>query len=74
MFNDKAISSVRSFFEEIFRYAKTNSSTNPAWNFSDKQGVSLAKAAIKDAILSIIHPSISQPYKYGEHLAIRDIS
>ncbi len=74
MSKDKAFTSVRAFFEGLFKYAKKNSRNNPAWGYSDKAGMGIAKSAIKDAILSLLPKNLKENYSKASHYAIRDIS
>jgi len=73
MAKDEAFSTVRSFFTEIFRYAKTNNQVAP-FNLSDNRGIALGKSALKKAILSLLPSNLKESYKKAEHYAIRNIA
>lgn len=74
MQKDKAFTSVRSFFEGIFRFAKKNSCINKTWGLSDQQGLRVGQSAIKEAVLSLLPRNLKVSYKKAEHYAVRDIS
>lgn len=73
MGSDGAFSSVRSFFTQIFRFAKLKTASDPAWAFSDHAGVGIGKSVIKDGVLGLLPSSLRQRYKQAEHYAVRDI-
>jgi len=73
MKKDNAFSSVRAFFEEVFRFAKKNSSEIPTWGLSDTTGLSVASSSLKDAVLSLLPENLKDSYKKAEHYAIRNI-
>ncbi len=50
MQTDKAFSTVRAFFEQIFRLAKKQTLENATWGLSDAFGKDVGKTAIKDAM------------------------
>lgn len=74
MHKDQAFTSVRSFFEGIFRFAKQNSCADPAWALSDTSGQKVASEALKDSVLSLLPKKLRDSYKKAEHYAIRSIS
>lgn len=74
MAKDNAFTSVRSFFEGLFKYAKKNSAENPAWDYSDEAGIGIANSAVKDAIISLLPEKLKDAYQKVNHYAIRDIS
>jgi len=74
MEKDKAFSSVRSFFTDLFRSAKKFSDQNEAWALSDAQGVNVAKNTIKGAVLSILPINLRENYKKAEHYAVKNIA
>lgn len=74
MSKDQAFTSVRAFFEGIFRFAKKNSSSNPAWGLSDAASLSVAGSSLKQAVLSLLPSSLKDSYKKAEHYAIRNIA
>lgn len=73
MESDGAFSSIRSFFAQIFKFAKQKRASDPAWAFSDHAGVGVGKSAIKDGILGLLPSSLRQRYRQAEHYAVRDI-
>lgn len=74
MAQDKAFSSVRSFFSKIFHFAKSYTQNDPTWGLSDKKGIVVGKSALKDAILSVLPKSLSDAYQRGEHYTIRSLA
>lgn len=74
MAQDKAFSSVRSFFSEIFRFAKTYTQNDPTWGLSDKKGIGVGKSALKDAVISVLPKPLRDAYQRGEHYAIRSLA
>ena len=74
MQKDQAFTSVRSFFEGIFRFAKKNSCLDETWGLSDQQGLKVGQSAIKDAVLSLLPRNLKDSYKKAEHYAVRDIA
>ncbi len=73
MLKDKAFSSVRSFFEGVFRFAKQNTASNEAWGLSDERGLLVGKSAIKEAVLSLLPKTLRDSYKQAEHYAVKNI-
>lgn len=74
MAKDNAFSSVRSFFDSIFQYAKTQSANNAAWEFSDIKGVEVAGGVLKEFILSLVPVSLQNGYKKASHYAVKNIA
>lgn len=74
MSKDKAFTSVRAFFEGIFRFAKSNSCSNPTWGLSDSAGLNVASSSLKQAVLSLLPSNLKDSYKKAEHYAIRNIA
>ncbi len=72
MKRDNAFSSVRSFFEDIIRYATNNNIAN-AWSFSDKKGGELAKDFLKNTILSFLPKQLRLSYSKAENYIIKKI-
>lgn len=74
MQKDQAFTSVRSFFEGIFRFARRNSRCDETWDLSDQQGLKVGQSALKDAVLSLLPSNIKSSYKKAEHYAVRNIA
>ncbi|EKE87643.1 hypothetical protein [Idiomarina xiamenensis] len=74
MQKDQAFTSVRSFFEDIFRFAKKSSCSDEAWGLSDQQGLRVGQSAIKDAVLSLLPKNLRDSYKKAEYFAVRNIA
>lgn len=74
MAKDNAFSSVRVFFTDLIRYAKSHSSTNSAWGLSDDRGIAIGKSALKEAVLSLLPKNLKESYKKAEHYAVRNIA
>ena len=73
MSKDGAFSSVRAFFNDLFNYAKKQSTINPTWGLSDDRGLKVGKSALKDAILSLLPKNLKESYKKAEHYAVVNI-
>ena len=71
---DKAIQSVNSFFEKIFRYAEDQDGTDPTWGFSDHMGKEVAGSAFKAFLLSLLPKGIQKDAKAAFHFAVSDVS
>ncbi|MEH6592659.1 MAG: hypothetical protein V7746_20500 [Halioglobus sp.] len=74
MSKDGAFSSVRAFFDDIFRYAKSNEATGTAWGFSDKKGLEVASDFLKESLIAMLPKQIGSAYKKAAHYAIRKIA
>lgn len=73
MSNDKAFTSVRSFFEGVFKFAKQNIASNETWALSDQNGLQVGKSAIKEAVLSLLPKNLRESYKKAEHYVVKNI-
>lgn len=74
MKSDKAFTSVRSFFESVFRFGENFSGPDPALKLSDKHGLEKGKNFLESCILSLLPENIQNLYKSAQHYAIKDIS
>ena len=74
MSKDEAFTSVRSFFNSIFRYVKDKSAVDPAWDFSDRMGLEVAGVLLKSAVLSLLPSKVEAAYKQASHYAVRNIA
>ena len=74
MIRDKAIHSVRRFFEDVFRFAEGVKAPDPTWGLSDEMGTRTAGSALKRVILSLLPKDLGADYRRAEHFAIRDVS
>jgi hypothetical protein len=74
MVRDGAISSVRSFFESIFRFGETFDGEDPVWKLSDKLGISQGGHLLEEAVLTLLPDVVKRQYKSAKHFAIRDVS
>jgi hypothetical protein len=74
MNKDEAFTSVRAFFDNIFKYAKRQSSTNPTWDFSDKRGMKVAEGVLKEFIVSLLPKPLRAGYSKASHYAIKNIA
>lgn len=74
MAKDKAFSSVRAFFADLFRYAKDNGAASGIWEASDIWGYSIAKTSLKEAVLSLLPMNLKESYNKAKHYAVRNIS
>lgn len=73
LLNEKAIQSVPTFFEQIFRYAETQSGIDPTWGFSDQMGQTLAGSAFKRLVLSLLPKPLKADVEKAFHFVVRDI-
>ena len=74
MQKDEAFSSVRAFFEQIFRFGETYQGSDPVWDLSDKMGLQRGKNFLQEAVLSLLPEPTRKLYRSAKHYAIRDIS
>jgi hypothetical protein len=70
MANDKAFTSVRAFFGDIIRFAKSNSSNDPSWVFSDRKGLEVAARVLKEGFLSLVPEPLRSGYSTASHYAV----
>jgi len=71
---DEAFTSVRAFFERIFRFAKSKSADDSTWEFSDKLGLEVAGNMLKNFIISLLPKSLQSGYKKASHYAVKSIA
>lgn len=71
---DEAFTSVRSFFEDVFRFAKQQGYGNTLWAFSDSRGTRVAGSVLRDSILSILPEELRKAYNKARHYAIKNLS
>jgi hypothetical protein len=74
MSRDKAFSSVRAFFSDVFRFAAKSWDLNPAWELSDNSGLKQGRLGLKEAILSILPKVVSDTYIRSKHFAIKSLN
>ena len=74
MLRDGAITSVRSFFEQIFIAGESYKSSDPIWSLSDKLGVKVGGSLIIESVLALLPDQVKKSYKAAQHLAVRDVS
>lgn len=68
-----AITSVSSLMEAMFRSAEAHSGENPAWAFSDAQGLRIAGSALKRFLLSLLPEWAREDTERGLHFHVRDL-
>lgn len=73
MKKDKAFSSVRNFFMQLFHENQSKNDLN-SWSISDRLGVKTATGAIVESILNALPLKLGSLYKKTNHLAIRNIA
>ena len=71
---DGAISTVGTFFEEIFRYAEGRSDCDPTWGLSDAMGGRVASRALTRFVLSLLPKKLGKDVRRAAHFAVRDVS
>jgi hypothetical protein len=74
MLRDGAITSVRSFFEQIFAAGEEYTGSDPIWALSDKLGLKVGGNFIVETVLGLLPESVKKSYKAAKHFAIRDVS
>lgn len=72
MIKDHAVSSVRAFFNSVFKYAAGSGRSTLA--LSDRAGVAVAKGVLRDGVLSLLPKSVGEKFNAAQHFAVRDIS
>jgi hypothetical protein len=67
---------VGELFEQIFQYAENQGlvNGNPAWDFSNKAGIGLAKSSFKSLILSCLPKALQEDARGAFHLVASDIA
>ena len=70
------VPTVGELFEKIFQYAEAQdtTTTDPAWDFSNKAGVGLAKSAFKSLILSFLPKGLQDDARGAFHLVAANIA
>ncbi len=74
MLSKKAIKSVGSYFEEIFRYAERQDGLDPTWGFSDSKGVASVLSALKALVLSLLPKPLRPEVEKAAFSAVRDLT
>ena len=72
MKSDNAITSVRAYFEDLFRFASSHKKPT-SLKFSDIKGISVAKVTLKESILGLLPGTVKSNYRKAENFAIREI-
>jgi hypothetical protein len=72
MKDDGAIKSVETFFKQIVDYVSSTDGTDPAWGFSDKQGLKSGMSWLKRLVLSLLPKDLGKLYQEASHFAVRD--
>lgn len=73
MKEDRAISSVASFFESVFRYAESATGDDPTWGISDRLGLNVGRSTLKRLILELLPRGLGADYRRAEHFAVRNV-
>jgi hypothetical protein len=68
-----AITSVSSLMEALFRSAESHAGDNPAWAFSDAQGLRIAGSGLKHFVLSLLPEWARKDAERGLHFHVRDL-
>jgi hypothetical protein len=73
---DEAIPSAPHLMQSVFQFAANlnEHSTDPAWDYSDKMGLRIAKSTLKESLLSFLPKALRGGAKKAVHFASRDIS
>lgn len=68
-----AITSVESFFGDIFRYAESSQGEDPTWGFSDRKAIHDSGSTLKRLLLSLVPKEVAESARRLEHFAVRDV-
>ena len=68
---DNAIQSVASFFEEIIKFARNYSGSNPVFDASDYLGLRIASKSI---LGTLVPKKLADIFRSARHVCVRDIS
>jgi hypothetical protein len=74
MARDQAITSVRAFFEQIFRFGEKYKGSDPVFSLSDRMGTKAGANFIMEAVLGLLPETVKKSYKAAKHFAVRDVS
>lgn len=74
MLRDGAITSVRSFFERVFRAGQAYQGQDPVWELSDALGLKVGGSMLVESILALLPEKVRSSYKAAQHFAVRDVS
>ena len=74
MKKDGAFTSVRAFFEQIFRFGETYQGSDPVWVLSDRMGLEKGKNFLQEAVLSLLPETVRKFYHSAKDYAVQDIS
>lgn len=74
MKDDKAIESVREFFEKIFRYSEYPKPDDPTFGMSDEFGKRVLCGTIRKIVFSLLPKGLADDYNKAEHFVISDLS
>ena len=69
----KAISSVGALMEDLFRVTEAHRGDNPAWAFSDAQGLRIAGSGLKSLLLLLLPQWARDDAAKGLHFHVRDL-
>jgi hypothetical protein len=69
----KAISSVGALMEDLFRVTEAHRGDNPAWAFSDSQGLRIAGSGLKNLLLAFLPNWARDDVAKGLHFHVRDL-
>lgn len=70
----EAVTSVASFFEDIFNYAEQADPYDPCWGFGNTQGLKGGGAALIRLLLSLLPKDLGKDFSRLAHFATQDIS
>lgn len=71
---DKAISSLPIFLEQLIHWAKEYDGAHPTWDFSDSRGLRLAGDALKKFLISLLPGKIGENVVKAFHFYTKDLS
>lgn len=74
MVKDNAISTVRAFFEKIFRFGEQCDGDDPVGKMSDMFGIAGGANLLKEGVLTLVPETVRKQYKATKHFAVKDVS
>jgi hypothetical protein len=74
MVRDNAITSVRAFFEQVFRFGESYQGSDPVYMLSDRMGMKAGGNFLMEAVLRLVPDTVRASYKAARHFAVRDVS
>lgn len=74
MARDQAITSIRAFFESIFRFGENFKGNDPVWRLSDNLGIGAGGSMLRKAVLNLLPKPARELYIEARHIVVSDVS